>query len=127
VAFVVLYYKGYRSSGNIKIIYQYLPWEVGELLVYYLWLVLPFWEKLQFQVSGSKSDSLFLWGNGQKKEHWQWTGPRRPEPVGQVHPEGRCRAVVRYRAIAPGVAVDSTEAGQWVDIRVGVEDHTREQ
>jgi hypothetical protein len=42
VAFVTTYYKGYRSSGNIKIIYRYLPREVGELLVYYLWLVLLF-------------------------------------------------------------------------------------
>jgi hypothetical protein len=42
IAFVAMYYKGYRSSGNIKIIHRYLPREVGELLVYYLWLVLPF-------------------------------------------------------------------------------------
>ena len=48
VAFVATYHKGYRSSGNIKIVHRYLPREVGELLVYYLWLVLPFWEKLQF-------------------------------------------------------------------------------
>jgi hypothetical protein len=42
IAFVAIYHKGYRSSGNIKIIHRYLPREVGELLVYYLWLVLPF-------------------------------------------------------------------------------------
>lgn len=36
VGLVGQYYKGYRSSGNIKIIHRYLPWEVGELLVYYL-------------------------------------------------------------------------------------------
>jgi hypothetical protein len=36
VAFVAIYYKGYRSSGNIKIVYRYLLQEVGELLVYYL-------------------------------------------------------------------------------------------
>jgi hypothetical protein len=36
VVFVATYYKGYRSSRNIKIIYQYLLREVGELLVYYL-------------------------------------------------------------------------------------------
>jgi hypothetical protein len=44
--FVAQYHKGYRSSGNINIIQRYLPREVGELLVYYLWLVLLFWEKL---------------------------------------------------------------------------------
>jgi hypothetical protein len=46
VVFVATYYKGYWSSRNIKIVYRYLPREVRELLVYYLWLVLPFWEKL---------------------------------------------------------------------------------
>ena len=36
VAFVTGYHKGYRSSGNIKIIHRYLPREMSELLVYYL-------------------------------------------------------------------------------------------
>jgi RecQ family ATP-dependent DNA helicase len=79
VAFVAQYHKGYQSSGNIKIIHRYLPREVGELLVYYLWLVLPFWEKVQFQVAGKPSSSPFLWGDGQKKEHRQWTGPKRKQ------------------------------------------------
>jgi RecQ family ATP-dependent DNA helicase len=79
VAFVTTYHKGYRSSGNIKIVHRYLPREVGELLVYYLWLVLPFWEKLQFQIAGKPSASPFLWGDGEKKEHRQWTGPKRKQ------------------------------------------------
>jgi superfamily II DNA helicase RecQ len=92
VAFVTTYHKGYRSSGNIKIVHRYLPREVGELLVYYLWLVLPFWEKLQFQMTGKPSSSPFLWGDGQKKEHRQWTGPKRKQrqPVERDDvPEGR--------------------------------------
>ena len=36
VIFVAIYYKGYRNSGNIKIVYRYLSREIGELLVYYL-------------------------------------------------------------------------------------------
>ncbi|KAK6591502.1 hypothetical protein H4I95_12174 [Botrytis cinerea] len=79
VAFVATYHKGYRSSGSIKIVHRYLPREVGELLVYYLWLVLPFWEKLQFQMTGKPSSSPFLWGDGKKKEHRQWTGPKRQQ------------------------------------------------
>ncbi|KAK6591364.1 hypothetical protein H4I95_12233 [Botrytis cinerea] len=79
VAFVATYHKGYRSSGSIKIVHRYLPREVGELLVYYLWLVLPFWEKLQFQMTGKPSSSPFLWGDGKKKEHRQWTGPKRKQ------------------------------------------------
>jgi hypothetical protein len=33
VVFVTQYYKGYNVSSNVKIIYQYLPREVGELVV----------------------------------------------------------------------------------------------
>ena len=36
VVFMAIYYKEYRNSGNIKIIYRYLLQEVRELLVYYL-------------------------------------------------------------------------------------------
>ena len=42
VVFMTRYYKGYAISGDVKIIYRYLPREVGELLVRYLWLVLLF-------------------------------------------------------------------------------------
>ena len=42
VGTVASYHKGYSIVGSTKIIHRYLPKEVGELLVYYLWLVLPF-------------------------------------------------------------------------------------
>ena len=42
VTFVTKYHKGYAMSGDVKIIFRYLPREVGELVVWYLWLVLPF-------------------------------------------------------------------------------------
>jgi hypothetical protein len=42
VVFITRYHKGYNVSGDVKIIHRYLPREVGELLVYYMWLVLPF-------------------------------------------------------------------------------------
>ena len=61
VAFVTGYHKGYRSSGNIKIIHRYLPREVAELLVYYLWLVLPFHEKVQLAAHQKRCNSAFLW------------------------------------------------------------------
>ena len=49
VVFVTGYHKGYRSSGNIKIIHRYLSREMSELLVYYLWIVLPFHVRVQFE------------------------------------------------------------------------------
>ena len=69
VTFVTTYHKGYRNSGNIKIIHRYLPHEIGELLVYYLWLVRPYNEKLQFQAMGKRSHSPFLWGDSKKIDH----------------------------------------------------------
>src|SRR5579862_7705534 len=76
VAVVTGYHKGYRSSNNIKIIHRYLPQEIGELLVYYLWLVLLFYEKLQFQTRGEQCSSAFLWGDSKKVDYRQWTGPK---------------------------------------------------
>jgi hypothetical protein len=46
VAIVTSYHKGYTYTGTTKIIYRYLPREISELLIYYLWLILPFVQKL---------------------------------------------------------------------------------
>jgi hypothetical protein len=50
VSTVTTYHKGYSTTGNTKIIYRYLPKEVGELLIYYLWLIQPFCRKLEILV-----------------------------------------------------------------------------
>jgi hypothetical protein len=42
MVYVTIYHKGIRHTGTAKVIYRYLPREVGELLFYYLWLVLLF-------------------------------------------------------------------------------------
>jgi hypothetical protein len=47
ISTVTTYHKGYSASGNTKIIHRYLPREVGELFIYYLWLVQPFCRKLE--------------------------------------------------------------------------------
>jgi hypothetical protein len=47
VVFVTRYHKGYSVSGDVKIIHRYLPREVGELVVWYMWLVLPFQQQLE--------------------------------------------------------------------------------
>ena len=47
VSTVTTYHKGYSITGTTKIIHRYLPSEVGELLVYYLWIIRPFVEQLQ--------------------------------------------------------------------------------
>jgi hypothetical protein len=51
VTFVSQYHKGFYASNDTKVIHRYLPQEVGELVVYYLWLVLPFTRRLEAYVA----------------------------------------------------------------------------
>lgn len=73
VALVSAYHKGFYANNDTKIIHRYLPQEVGELLVHYLWLVLPFIQQLEAagilppgeQPCADKiprSTASFLWG-----------------------------------------------------------------
>ena len=39
VSFVTSYHKGYSASKKVKIIHRYVPREVSEMVIYYLWLV----------------------------------------------------------------------------------------
>ena len=59
VSTVTSYHKGYSISNITKIIHWYLPRPVSELLVYYLWLVLPFREALERLTRGTRK-SAFL-------------------------------------------------------------------
>ncbi|KAG8664705.1 uncharacterized protein FPOAC1_013485 [Fusarium poae] len=58
---VTLYHKGFRLTGQAKVIHRYLPRAVGELLVWYLWLVLPFWQQVQGVVKDAVIRSPFMW------------------------------------------------------------------
>ncbi|KAG8670796.1 hypothetical protein FPOAC1_004030 [Fusarium poae] len=58
---VTLYHKGFRLTGQAKVIHRYLPHAVGELLVWYLWLVLPFWQQVQGIVKDAGIRSPFMW------------------------------------------------------------------
>jgi hypothetical protein len=55
VAIVTSYHKGYACTGTTKIIHRYLPREISELLIYYLWLVLPFVQKMTLLTEQSSS------------------------------------------------------------------------
>lgn len=63
ICFVTSYHKNFRRTGQSKIIHRYLPREVGELLVWYLWLVLPFWQQVQGILKGADERSAFLWAD----------------------------------------------------------------
>jgi hypothetical protein len=68
VAFVTTYHKNYQRTGKMKIIHRYLPREVGELLLRYLWLVLPFWQAVQSVTKKADQLSLFIWSGAIEKE-----------------------------------------------------------
>ena len=64
VSFVTFYHKGYSIQGSTKIIHRYLPKEVSELVVYYIWLVLPFVNQLRLLALNHGSRAIvspFLW------------------------------------------------------------------
>ena len=57
VAFVTRYHKGYEMSAREKTVHRYLPREVGELLVRYLWLVDPFDQRMQRLLDARPSET----------------------------------------------------------------------
>ncbi|KAJ3469903.1 hypothetical protein MRS44_000002 [Fusarium solani] len=61
MCFVTSYHKSFRATGQAKVIHRYLPREVGELLVWYLWLVLPWWQQVQGVVKDAGIRSPYLW------------------------------------------------------------------
>jgi len=76
VVFVTAYHKNYRQTGKVKIIHRYLPKEVGELLLRYLWLILPFWQAIQSVVEEADQLSPFIWADAvaKKKEENETRG-----------------------------------------------------
>jgi hypothetical protein len=61
ICFVTSYHKSFRATGQAKVIHRYLPREVSELLVWYLWLVLPFWQQVQGIIKDAGIRSSYSW------------------------------------------------------------------
>jgi hypothetical protein len=61
VEMIISYHKGFSFSQEVKIIHRYLPQEVGELVVFFLWLVEPFLRQLQQLIYGQTTFSSHLW------------------------------------------------------------------
>jgi hypothetical protein len=77
VALVTSYHKGYTCTGTTKIIHRYLPREISELVIYYLWLILPFLQKVELLQAKKAQTKLpqfspFLWPCGNNT----WTSQR---------------------------------------------------
>lgn len=73
VVFATQYHKGYSISGMPKLVYQYLPREVGELLVWYLWLVLPLQDVI---FKGAVQFESFVWPGEGDAGGRKWSSER---------------------------------------------------
>ena len=72
VSFVTAYHKGFSASHKSKIIHRYMPKEVGEIVVAYLWLVEPFIRQLQKALiteNKTSDDSPWMW-QPRPEEEW---------------------------------------------------------
>ncbi|GME47475.1 putative DNA helicase protein [Neofusicoccum parvum] len=104
VVFVTRYHKGYAMSGDVKVIHRYLPREVGELVVWYLWLVLLFHQRMLAVVRGSEQISAHMWPAevGEKR----WTTERMREAMKKESriSLGQELMVRAYRDVAIGIS-----------------------
>jgi hypothetical protein len=104
VVFVTRYHKGYNVSGDVKIIHRNLPREVGELVVWYMWLVLPFQQRLEALVWEKEAVWPHMWPadpNGRK-----WTTDRLSEALKRESriAMGQEWTFAGYREIAIGIS-----------------------
>jgi uncharacterized C2H2 Zn-finger protein len=71
VVFVTKYHKNVGQTGKGKVIHRYLPREVGELVVFYLWFARPFWQQVEGAVQGRAVDvSAYVW-EPEPEQRWQ--------------------------------------------------------
>ncbi|TKX25858.1 helicase conserved C-terminal domain-containing protein [Elsinoe australis] len=70
VVFATAWHKSFGHTGQEKYVHRYVPREVGRLVVYYLWLVLPFVEAIQLTCHGQRQLSSYIWhGQYGRVEH----------------------------------------------------------
>ena len=118
VVFVTRYHKGFEVQGDVKIIHRYLPREVGELVVWDLWLVLPFVQRMQAMLWEQGTISDHLWPGD--VDGGKWTTERMKHELERVSEAGLGQPinVAAYRQIAIAIS------RRW--IRRGVSEATDE-
>jgi superfamily II DNA helicase RecQ len=70
VKFVQGYSKKFRSRKELEIVHRYVPNEVGELVVYFMWLVEPFIKMIRATARGDTKSTPFIW-EPPPKEEWK--------------------------------------------------------
>ncbi|KAK3078742.1 hypothetical protein LTS18_006726, partial [Coniosporium uncinatum] len=105
VVFVTVYHKGYTLSGDVKVIHRYLPREIGELVVWYLWLVLPFVQRMETLMWERESTiSAHMWPK--EARGMRWTSERMRQVMKRESKIGLGQEmnVQAYREIAIGIS-----------------------
>ncbi|KAL8740051.1 MAG: hypothetical protein Q9190_007204 [Brigantiaea leucoxantha] len=70
IVFVTRYHKGNQVDGTLKVIHRYVPRGVGELVVWFLWLVLPFQTGMEGLTAGREMISSHMWPEEASGEPW---------------------------------------------------------
>lgn len=104
VAFVTRYHKGYSRSGEVKLIYRYLPPPVGQLLVQYLWLVQPFVERLEVWYYRTSQVSAHLWPHEPWGRRWTAEWAREAMEAESLLGLGQRINLQSYRQLAIGIS-----------------------
>jgi superfamily II DNA or RNA helicase len=119
VALATKYHKGFYASNDAKIIHRFLPREVGELLVWYLWLVLPFVERLswyQLQVRGGHAPQSIE----RERTVRQWAYLWSPDPhTGREWTSDRFRQVLT-RETGIGLHGTTINVSAYRNIAIGI-------
>ena len=106
VSTVTRYHKGMSITGSIKLVHRFLPGQIGKMLVYYLWLVLPFRQQLDNLVLRlHERPSPYIWAN-KRKYNVTWDPDRLKKVLTTVFLQcsGQTVNVAAYRQIAIAIA-----------------------
>uniref|UniRef100_A0A060TDG4 ARAD1D00132p n=1 Tax=Blastobotrys adeninivorans TaxID=409370 RepID=A0A060TDG4_BLAAD len=112
VAMVTQYNKSVNRTQRAPKVFRYLPREVGELIVWYMWLVLPFESSLRVRLSqedekfASDTRNLFWPYVDAENKHAIWDGDKVGREVKKQFRDhtGQAIGIGYYRHIAIGIA-----------------------
>ncbi|KAK7433632.1 hypothetical protein CaCOL14_013366 [Colletotrichum acutatum] len=127
LCFVTAYHKGYRTTGQAKVIHRYLPREVGELMIWYLWLILPFWQEVQGIMHEASGYSAFLWADDVIRQREAEEGSTAAGSEAQSENDTDGRAVSNHSTSTDEAGDESAHVGDWTwrDERTWTTDRAR--
>jgi hypothetical protein len=92
IAICTIYHKSMVRGGSIKAIWRFLPTIISKLVVYYLWLVRPFWDLVQPRAGRTEIRSDYLWAADPKEDEGYRT------EIFKVWPGDRVRSTLASHA-----------------------------